>query len=161
MRREFVNHSRPPGPLSQAVSHRVREQLAGEFEQQRRELNAAIAGREEALTAASAKLEARQAALRDELERLLLAERPKLLREAAQQVELKLGAQLKEAQTQVEEQRLKLKEAQEAELGLRRRQRELDEAKASLDLEVARKLDAERGKIAETARQQAVETERL
>jgi hypothetical protein len=61
----------------------------------------------------------------------------------------------------VVEQQGKLHASQQVELELRRRQRELEEAKSGLELEVERKLEAERRKIAETARQQAAEAEKL
>ncbi len=148
-------------PLTEAVSHHIREQLAGDFDKQRQELNAAIAAREEKLNTARMELEQRQQALQAEVSRQLAAERQALLAEAGRQAEARLGTQIRDLESQVTEQRGKLKTAQDAELALRKRQREVEESAANLQLEVARKLDAERAKIADTARQQAVEAERL
>ncbi|NBV21595.1 MAG: DUF2130 domain-containing protein [Proteobacteria bacterium] len=89
------------------------------------------------------------------------AERKKLLMDASRMAEEKLGTQLKDMQIQLAEQQQKAKAAQATELELRRKHRELEETKASLELEVARQLDQERGKIADTARQQGAEAERL
>ena len=147
--------------LSEAVSHRLRSELEADFEKQRNELNAAVTAREQKLRTGQEALEARAAQVAGEVARQLEAERRKLTGEAVHQAEAKLGTQLKDLQAQVGEQQSKLKEAQEAELNLRKQQRELESAKNNFELEVARKLDAERKKIADDARQQAVEAERL
>ena len=126
-------------PLSEAVSHQLRESLEADFAKQREELNAALARREEHLASEREKLAQNQSNLADEVERQVNAERKKLLADAAQKAEEKLGAQFKDMQARLSEQQAKLKIA----------------------LEVARKLDAERQKIADAARQQAVEGERL
>src|SRR5436309_5872493 len=147
--------------LTEAVSHRVREQLAAEFEGQRQQLNAAVADRERKLAAERRQLEQQKQALQEEVARRLEAERQGLFADATRQAENRFGTQLKDLQAQVDQQGAKLKQAQDAELELRKKHRELEEAKASLELEVARRLDEERQKIAETARQQAAEVERL
>ncbi len=148
-------------PLSEAVSHRLRDELKADFEKERGQLNEALAKREKKLGDEQATLALRQKDLGAELARQLDAERRKLTDAAARQAEDKLGTQLKDLQAQLGEQQSKLRQAQEAELSLRKQQRELEDAKNNLELEVARKLDAGRKKIADDARQQAVEAERL
>jgi hypothetical protein len=148
-------------PLTEAVSHRVREQLVADFEKQRQTLNAAMVERENKLTAGQQRLEQQRQNLQSEVSRQLDESRKQVLAEAARQAEDKLGAQLKDLQSRLDEQRDRLKEAREAELALRKEQRALQEAKEALELEVQRKLDAERQNIVEAARQQAMEVERL
>lgn len=148
-------------PLSEAVSHRLRDQLKADFEKQREQLNEALATREKKINDEESALSRRQKDLAAELARQLDAERRKLTTDAARQAEDKFGTQLKDLQAQLGEQQSKLKQAQEIELNLRKQQRELENAKNNLELEVARKIDSERKKIAEDARQQAVEAERL
>jgi hypothetical protein len=148
-------------PLTQAVSHRVREQLSADFEKQRQDLNTAITERENKLAADQRQLEKRRQDLQVEVNHRVDDARKQTLADAARQAEDKLGTQLKELQTRLDEQHNQLKEARNAELALRKEQRALQEAKDSLELEVQRKLDAERQKIAEAARQQAGEVERL
>ena len=148
-------------PLTEAVSHRLREQLTADFEKQRAALNAALAQREGKLEAERTALEQRAAAVQDEVAQQLDAERKKLLADATRKAQEDLGAQVKDLQGQLAEKQTRLVAAQTTELELRRQQRELEEAKASMELEVARKLDAERKQIAEGARQQAAEAERL
>ena len=148
-------------PLSEAVSHRLRDQLKADFEKERGQLNEALASRERKLNEEQATLAIRQKDLAAELARQLEGERRKLTAEVARQAEDKLGTQLADLQAQLGEQQAKLRQAQEAELSLRRQQRELEDAKNNLELEVARKLDAERHKIADVARQQGADSERL
>jgi hypothetical protein len=147
--------------LDEAVAHRLREDLSAQFDKERAALNIALERREQQIAAEKIKIEERSKSVQVEIERQLETERRKLQIEAVKSVEEKLGVEMKDLQTQLTEQRQKLKTAQEAELELRKRQRELEEAKASMELEVSRKLDAERQKIADQARLQAQEAEHL
>ena len=148
-------------PLSEAVSHRLRDQLKTDFDKECVQLKEALTVREKKLNDEQAALALRQKDLAAELAQQLEAERRKLTGEAVQQAEEKLGIQLKDLQAQLSEQQSKLKVAEDAELNLRKQQRELENARNNLELEVARTIDAERKKIADDARQQAVEVERL
>ena len=148
-------------PLTEAVSHQVRDQLEAQFQKQRKEHDAAIAIRERKLKDERAVLDQRQKDISALVAEQVDAERKKLLVDASRMAEEKLGTQLKDMQSQLAEQQQKARAAQATELELRRKHRELEVTKASLELEVARKLDEERGKIAATARQQGAETERL
>ncbi len=148
-------------PLTEAVSHRLREQLEADFSRRLAASNNAIAERERKLAAEKAALDARAGAVQEEVARALDSERKKLLADASRQAEEKLGTEMKDLQTQLADQRLKLRQAQEAELDLLKKQRELQEARDALNLEVERKLNEERQKIADSARQQGAEAERL
>jgi hypothetical protein len=141
-------------PLGEAVSHRLREGLEEEFKAERTKLNAALAERE-------AKLDARSKSVADEVARAMESERVKLAAAGQQQAEEKLGAVVRDLRNQISEQQQKLQTAQCAELELRKKQRELEEAKQNAELAMARKLDEERAAIAENARRQAAEAERL
>src|SRR5213596_2538798 len=138
-------------PLSEAVSHRIREQLARDFDQKRRENEAALSAREQKLRESQSALEQQQRILDDVVERRLTAQKQQLLADAARRAEDKLGLDIKDLQAQVADQRQKLTDAQRAELELRKQQRQLEAQKQSLELEVARTLDAERNKIREDA----------
>jgi len=59
------------------------------------------------------------------------------------------------------EKRLLEKAAEQAELSLRKKQRQLEEQQQSLELDIARKLDEERGKIRDQAIRQAAEDNQL
>lgn len=108
-------------PLAEAVSLRLREQLAADFEK----------------------------------------ERAKLKQAGAREATELLSVQMKDLQSQIEAQKARVKAAEENELALRQQKRELEQAKDALQLEVERKLETERTKIAEAARAQAEENEKL
>jgi hypothetical protein len=76
---------------------------------------------------------------------------------AARRVE----TELKDLKAQLAEQDVKLANSQKIELDLRKKQRELEAARNEIELEMIRKLDAERAKIAESARLQVEEAGRL
>jgi hypothetical protein len=148
-------------PLNEAVSHRIREELTAEFNEQRQEHNAALTAREQRLAASEAIVEQRrQEADREVLQRLD-QEKAKLTADAERKAAEKLALEMQDLRAQVTEQRQQLAGAQALELDLRKKQRDLDSARETLDLELARKLDEERAKIVETACQSAAETERL
>lgn len=112
-------------PFSEAVSHRIREDLARDFESR------------------------------------LAAKKQQLLAQAKRQAQEKLALEMKDLESRVAEQKKELETARAAELGLRRKQRQLEDQKQALELDVARKLDAERARIREDAGKAAAEAERL
>ena len=148
-------------PLGEAVAHRLREELAADFEKERQRLTQAISEREAKIASERKAIEERSRAVAEEISRGLDVERAKLrdaaLREAAEQSALAM----KDLQAQLESQQKRLAEAQGAELELRIKQRELAEAKDAMELNMARKLDEERQRISEEARVKAAEAEQL
>jgi hypothetical protein len=147
--------------LTDAVCHSLREDMEADFEQRRAELNQGLQKREEQLAAEAAALKQRAESVQAQVDTALAAERQKLKQQAVQEAESRLGLRMTELQAQVADQAVRLKEAQEAELTLRRQKRELEEARQAMELEVERKLDTERQRIADAARQQTLESERL
>lgn len=148
-------------PLGEAVAHRLREELAADFEKERQRLTQAISEREAKIASERKAIEERSRAVADEISRGLDVERAKLrdaaLREAAEQS----AVAMKDLQSQLESQQKRLAEAQGAELELRIKQRELAEARDAMELNMARKLDEERQRISEEARVKAAEAEQL
>lgn len=80
---------------------------------------------------------------------------------AAKAAEEKAATEISDLRTQIEEKELKLEEAQQLELSLRKRQRELEEKEKNQDLEIARRLDKERGEIRAAAKNEADEEHQL
>lgn len=148
-------------PLTEAVAQRIRGDLAQEFEERRRQQDAALAKREREFEERAATLARQRESFDAEVAKKVASERQRLLAEAAQAEREKVGTELRDLQNQLTEQRLKLDSAQRVELDLRKHQRELEEKARQMELEVARKLDAERAKIVEGARQQSSEEHRL
>src|ERR1051325_762082 len=120
-----------------------------------------MAARERKLEAEKKKLDDREKSVGEQIARQVEAERKKLAAEAARTAEERVSTDLKDLRNQLAEQQAKLKATQDAELELRKQKREIEQSRENLKLEVARQLDNERSKIADTARQQAVEGERL
>jgi hypothetical protein len=148
-------------PLTEAIAHRLREQLAAELEQKRKEQSAALAQREANLAKAEGELNQRAKAVDEQVAKQLEVERKELAADAARKAEEKVSVELKALRSRLEEQRTQLKNAQEAELQLLKQKGELEEARERLRLDLARQLNEERGNIAEKARKQAIEAERL
>ncbi len=148
-------------PLTEAVSRRVREQLEADFNRRLAESNAALAERERKVAAERAALEQRRNAVELEVARRVQAERDQLLGEARRQAESALADRLKALQDQVAEKEARLRQAREIELDLLKQKAALETARAEMELTLARRLDAERQRIADAARAQAVEAERL
>jgi hypothetical protein len=154
-------HCKADFPLGEAVSTNLREKLSAEFERERQRLNAAMAEREKTLAAEAEALKTRAQAVADEVAKGLEAERAKLREAAAREASEASALALKDLQEQLARQAKRASEAEAAELEMRKKQRELEEAKAAMDIEMARKLDAERQRIAEEARIRAAEAEAL
>jgi hypothetical protein len=134
-------------PLSEVINHQIEEQLAarvaqGRAEDERRHKEALAAQAQE---------------LRVEFEGTK-AEREAQLKERLEQ---KSSGELALLRAQVDEQKDDLKKFRERELGLLQEKEKLDKQKADLELEVARKLDTGRKKIAAEARETADEQHRL
>jgi len=120
---------------------RVKEAEKGELELRRRQRD----------------IEEREKNLPLEVQRKLDEEKEKIKKEA----EDKLGLELKALQGQVKEKDKRLKEAQDNELDLRKRQQALEEREKSFELERQRTLDQERKKIWEDASKKLLEEHQL
>lgn len=141
-------------PLSEALSHdieeRARQKYEGQLVEGKKRLETALKQKE---TEYASKLENEKKILvqkEQELEDRFRKERSeietKLKKEAAEAV----SAELLDLKGQVEENQRKLKQAQDNELTLRKKQRELEEKEKTLELELARRLDEECKKIEQT-----------
>lgn len=145
-----------------------RKKAADELVAQVRERDDELAGLREKLKSASEQelalrkrqreLEDREESLRIERAELeeqarqqLAADRQKLIEEGRRKAADELAAQVRERDEEVTGLRERLKTATEQELALRKRQRELDERAEQMQLEVDRRLDAERQQIREAA----------
>lgn len=100
-----------------------------------------------------AELEAARVSLDSEVKRRLEAEKSRLTIEARKA----FGNELDSVRAELEQQAEDLRNAKAAELDLRKQARELEKQKADMELEVARKLDEERGRIASEAAARASE----
>jgi hypothetical protein len=148
-------------PLTDAVTHRIREELDIEYAARRRELDKETSDREAKLAEQRRQLEKQQKQLDEEVAAKLAKERQKLLAEARANAQQSLTVEMQDLQARLREREDRLKQAQQAELELRKKQRDLEARAQVMELEVARKLDAECVKVREQAQRAAVEAERF
>lgn len=123
-------------PLSEALTSRIEERLRKSFEEQ-------------------AQQEVRR--LEDHYKSALAEERQK----AREKVKEEIGLELSDLQEQLKEKATKLEEGQKRELELMRKQRELEDQKKNLDLELERRLQGERTKIEKVIIDRVTEEQRL
>jgi hypothetical protein len=148
-------------PLEEAVTHQIREELVCEFQARSAQREKAFVDREAKLATLQTQLDKSQETLDQEVERRIHAQADQLRAQARKQAEAVLGLQLQDLRLELGEKELKLAEATKAELEMRKRQRELESRQQALDLEVARKVDAEREKIRRDAATMAIQEEHL
>ncbi len=144
-------------PLSDAVTHSLREEFDRDFAARQRELEQQIATRQKQIDAERQRIESAREQLDREIATRLASEKKKLTEQAVQEARAGFTLELQDARAQLAERSQKLEEAQRNELALRTKQREVEERARNLELEVTRKLDEERGKLQAEARQRAAE----
>lgn len=129
-------------PLSEALSHQIREQA-------RRDLDQALT-RQKAEFDEEKKILAEQVAkMNAEAARKLQAERETIEKEAVRRAQEKQAVELRDKDAIIQEQARKIREAQDAEVALRAERRKIEEQQKELTLQLQRKLDEERKRIAE------------
>ena len=140
-------------PLSEALSHdieeRARLKYQSELERSKKDFQAELIQKDKEL---QKRLEAERKTLTskiDELEEKYKQDKQALEKKIKEAATEEVGVELADLKAQVESGKKRLKEAQEQEITLRQRQRELEEKEQAMELELARKLDEERGKIEE------------
>ena len=147
--------------MSDALAGRIREHLKAELQQDVSRREAALKKKIDALKAQEAQISKKSEALDAEIEARLKERLSEAEKKASQKLEGKYADQLMELQGAIEEKDAAIKSFRDQELELRKRQRKLEEERASLELEVARKLDAEREKIRQEASKKTAEAHRL
>jgi hypothetical protein len=153
--------------LSQDAETKARESVALEIEELKRqtaekdEKLSALQKTELHLRRQKRELEDKEKTLDLELQRKLSEEREKIKSEAAKEVREVVSIEIRDLRNQAAERDRKIAEAGKIELDLRKQNRELEERGKSLELEVVRKVDAERAKIQEDTARQLQEEHRL
>jgi len=147
--------------ISDALTGRIREHLKEELSEGVKKREAELKNKLDALKAREAQVAKSREAIDEEIEARLKERLADAEKKASQKLEGKYGDQLKELQGALDEKDAAIKTFREQELELRKEQRKLKEQAESLELEVARKLDAEREKIREEASKKASEDHRL
>jgi len=141
-------------PLTEAISHQIREQLRKEYEIEFKKKEQVLAQREEMLSQ-------KEKSLEEEYIKKLKLEIARLEKEAKEKAEQTVSIELKDLQVQVAEKEQKLLDAQSKELELRKQRRDLEEKYKNIELEMARKLDEERERMREEITKSVAEDHRL
>jgi hypothetical protein len=137
---------------SEAKDNKIKENKAKEIEFQKK-----IAESKENERKLAREHEAKEAEVRKEIEQEKQAIKEKEKKKAEESVKI----EIEDLKTNLKEKSQKLEKAEAAEIELRRKQRELEDSKKNLELEMIRKLDQERPQIEEKAKQQVEESHRL
>lgn len=152
-------------PMSDAIKASLRQGVVTEVQR-------SIVEREKALVAKQRELAQQESSIKEQaaaIKQQVAAEVDKRVREAVATVRADASQKAREAQdvavkhleAEVAEKSAALKAAQMQELTLRKEKRQLEEAKEALQLEVERRLDAERGKMRTELKARADEENRL
>jgi len=141
-------------PLTEAISHQIRERLEKEFE-------AEVNKKEQELALKEQSLLKKEKAIAEEVSQKVTLEKKKLEEELNQKAKEAVALELEDLRSQLKEKGQKLEESVKAELELRKQRRELEERQKSLELEVSRKLDEEREKVRQEAIRSFTEEHRL
>ena len=147
--------------LSDALTGRIRENLRSEVLQEVARREAELKKKTDSLKELEAEITKSREAIDEEVEAKLKERLSEVEQKTAKKLEGLYADQLTELQSTLEEKDEAIKTFRQQELELRRKQRKLEEDKASMELEVARKLDEEREKIREAALKKISEDHRL
>ncbi|MFZ0964384.1 MAG: DUF2130 domain-containing protein [Terriglobia bacterium] len=133
--------------LSEAITRHLREELREEFERQTNEKTKELALREQSLKTRESEIERQGNTIAETIAERLKAQKEKLEQDVRKAVESKLGTQLTDLSNAVSEKEKLLEEARNTELGLRKKQREIEEKAQAAELDLTRKVDDERNKL--------------
>jgi hypothetical protein len=141
-------------PMSEALSHQIAERARAESRAEIDKLQSSLRRQEK-------ELEERAEKIDTTVQERVQAEAAKIEKEAREKARGSLSVEIQDLKNQLAEAATQRDVAQKAELQARTRARELDERAKNLDLEAARKIDAERQKIQEDAAKRAEEQYQL
>lgn len=148
-------------PLTEAISHQAEERLRLQFEEERKQFESERETFAEERTQLAAEHAKRLAEKDTEHAALIQRLREEAAASAEEKAKEKVSTELRDLTAQIEEQTAARKDAEDRELALRREKRELEEARASLELRVERTLEEEREKIAVSAAERVEEAYRM
>ena len=116
-------------PLSEAVSHQIRQDFEARFEQERMKLNATIADREKKIDAEKVALEKQKLDVDKQIADKLDAERKKIEMDAARQAGDAVAREVTDLKAQLEQKSQSLESARKAEAELAKEKAALQQAK--------------------------------
>ncbi len=126
--------------LTEALFHQVEDRV-------KKGLAEEAAEQEKKLSAREKDIAEREMGLKAALEERLNIARAEIESQAGKEARAEIEKELKDLKERDLEKTKRIEEAERSELELRKKSRELEKEKAQMDLEVARKIDAERDKV--------------
>ena len=141
-------------PLTETLTHQLKENLRKEFEEEVKGKEHDLAKREKLLEERAKQVEDSEKAVQQRVTEKVKTEKEKWTQEAKKEAESDILIELKDLKKQIIEKDEKIEQFQNNELEFRKKMRELEEQKKNVDLEVERKVDGRRKEI----EQKAVET---
>lgn len=140
--------------LTDALTGEIREQLKGEMEKDVTERERQLAIREKSLKESQKNID-------EEVSKKLDAEKNKLLLAAKEEASKQFELEMKDLKKTNEDKEKQLQDMRKQELELRQKARDLEAKEKNMDLEFNRKLDDASKKIAEQAKQEADESNKM
>ncbi|MBI2400129.1 MAG: DUF2130 domain-containing protein, partial [Deltaproteobacteria bacterium] len=148
-------------PLTEALSGQIKEGLRSEYELKAKQQELEIRKREDEIKKRASELEASKKSVDEMVARKLATERARFSEEARKKALEQVDTELRDLREERASKEKLLEESRKKELELLRRNRQIEEEKKSLEIESARKLDAEREKIKQSALEMFSEEHRL
>lgn len=148
-------------PLTETLSAQIKERLRKEFESEIKGKALELSKREEDVDKKLQELADSRKNINKIISEKLELEKDIIYKEAQDKAKEDLEAQLKDTSAEIAEKKKMLEKAQETELELRKKTRELEEKHGNIDLEIARKVDEEKTQIKQEALERFSEEHRL
>ena len=148
-------------PITETLHHQLAEQARDELKNEVVEQQKALAAREKTLKEREAGLLAAEGEIDQKVDEKLRLATAGIEKAALEKARAGLIVELEALKGEAAEKDKALKQAQEAEIQLRKERRELEEKTKALELEVNRRIDEEREKIRQEAAKTVLEEHRL
>jgi hypothetical protein len=147
--------------LTEVLTKQIESGLKKRIQQEEKEREAKFNERMSGLAALEATIKAKEDSIEDMIAMRLADQKVELLKEATEKASQESELKVKRLNDELEEKSKKVIELQSSEVELRKKQRELEEMKSSLELEATKKIEEERVKIAEDIREKSEAEHRL
>jgi len=144
-------------PLTAAIEQPIVERLRAQFDAESAKREGQLKAKEQQLAQQTADLEKSKQSVQQQVEQKLVEERKKIVAEQELKAKEAVSVTLRDLQQQLAEKNKKIEEAQREQLALLKQKRELEEQKATFELDKAKQIEGERTKIREEAKKTALE----
>ena len=148
-------------PITETLHEQITEEARVRVKHELADEQKALLAREQELQSREAKMAEAEQEIEDRVTKKLASQKAKLSKEALEKAREEVSLEVKSLEEDAAENERKLEAAAANELQLRKEKRDLESAKKTLELDVARKVDAEREGIRQEATELAAEQHRM